>query len=139
MSKIFLLLARISHLAVLTLAGLPLQAANHCVILQYHHFSDETPAVTSVRLKQFDNHLEYLKTHNFNVLPLRYVVNALRNKNELPDRCVSLTVDDAYLSVYQNAFPRLQEYGWPLTVFVNTEGVDKGISAYMNWDQLREL
>jgi len=124
---------------VLTLACLPVQAANHCVILQYHHFSDETPEITSVSLEQFDDHLEYLKDHKFNVLPLRQVVNALRNNSELPDRCVSLTVDDAYRSVYQNAFPRLKKLGWPLTVFVNTQGVDRGVSAYMTWDQLREL
>jgi peptidoglycan/xylan/chitin deacetylase (PgdA/CDA1 family) len=118
---------------------MPLLAANHCVILQYHHFSDSTPAVTSVTLKQFDAHLDYLQHHDFNVLPLREVVAALVNNRELPDRCVSLTVDDAYISVYQHAFPRLQQRGWPLTVFVNTEAVDNGISSYMSWDQIGEL
>ncbi len=126
-------------LLCLLFAGVPVQAAKHCVILQYHHFSDETPKITSVTLEQFDNHLDYLKANNFNVLPLRDVVTALQHNKDLPDRCVSLTVDDAYISVYQNAFPRLRKLGWPLTVFVNTEGVDKGIAAYMTWDQMREL
>ena len=124
---------------ILLLANMPVQAASHCVILQYHHFSDDTPAITSVTLEQFDDHLDYLKHNNFNVLPLRDVVMALKNKQELPDRCISLSVDDAYISVYQNAAPRLKKLGWPLTVFVNTEGVDQGISSYMTWDQMREL
>lgn len=132
-------MSRIALLIFLMLLSLPLQAAQHCVILQYHHFSDETPRVTSVTLEQFDDHLDYLEHNNFNVLPLRDVVTALKHKQELPDHCVSLTVDDAYISVYQNAYPRLNKLGWPLTVFVNTEGVDQGVKSYMTWDQMREL
>ena len=132
-------LSRKVLLVFLLLLCMPVDAARHCVVLQYHHFSDQTPAITSVTPNQFDEHLNYLKANNFNVLPLRDVVVALSNNKELPDRCVSLTVDDAYISVYQNAFPRLKRLGWPLTVFVNTEAVDKGISSYMTWGQMREL
>ncbi len=132
-------LSGLTLLLPLMLACMPVFAARHCVVLQYHHFSDQSPAITSVTPRQFDEHLDYLKAYNFNVLPLRDVVVALRDNRELPDRCVSLTVDDAYISVYQNAFPRLKKLQWPLTVFVNTEAVDKGISSYMTWDQMREL
>ena len=117
----------------------PLRAAEHCVILQYHHFSSETPAITSVTPEQFDAHLDYLQANDFQVLPLRDVVTALQQKKTLPERCVSLTVDDAYISVYENAFPRVKQRDWPLTVFVNTEAVDQGISSYMSWEQMREM
>ena len=103
-------------LLVSLLAWLPVFAAEHCVVLQYHHFSDDTPAITSVTPEQFQAHLEYLESAKFSVLPLRQVVTSLRQKLELPDRCVSLTVDDAYLSVYQNAMPALIQRKWPLTV-----------------------
>ena len=128
-------------LAVLLLPAClaPAWAANHCVILQYHHFSAETPAITSVTPEQFDAHLDYLQANDFHVLPLRDVVSALQQNKQLPERCVSLTVDDAYISVYENAFPRLKKLGWPLTVFVNTQGVDQGIRSYMSWDQMREM
>ena len=121
------------------LVSAQLQAASHCVVLQYHHFSDSTPAITSVTPVQFDAHLDYLKANAFSVLPLREVVHALKNGLELPDRCVSLTVDDAYLSVYTHAFPRLKKLGWPLTVFVNSQAVDQGIPLYMSWEQMREI
>jgi peptidoglycan/xylan/chitin deacetylase (PgdA/CDA1 family) len=52
---------------------------------------------------------------------------------------VALTVDDAYLSVYTEAFPRLKALGWPFTVFVATDGIDKGFQAYMSWAQMREM
>ncbi|MCK5663714.1 MAG: polysaccharide deacetylase family protein [Thiotrichaceae bacterium] len=114
-------------------------AANHCVILQYHHFSDKTPAITSVTPKQFDNHLEYLQRNDFHVMSLRDVALSLKHQLELPEKCISLTVDDAYISVYQEAYPKLKKLGWPLTVFVNTEAVDKGIKAAMTWSQMREM
>jgi len=114
-------------------------ATPHCVVLQYHHFSDSTPAVTSVTPAQFDAHLDYLATHNFQVLPLQQVVDALHSGTPLPDRCAAISVDDAYISVYQNAFPRLRARGWPFTVFVSTQGVDEEIAAYMSWQQMREM
>jgi peptidoglycan/xylan/chitin deacetylase (PgdA/CDA1 family) len=117
----------------------PVHAGNSCVVLQYHHFSDAMPAITSVTLAQFDAHLQYLENNKFTVLPLRNVVVALRNRAALPEQCVSITVDDAFLSVYRNAFPRLKQRGWPMTVFVNTQAVDQGIPAYMSWEQMREM
>jgi peptidoglycan/xylan/chitin deacetylase (PgdA/CDA1 family) len=123
----------------LLVCSLTTHAASSCVVLQYHHIADNTPAITSVTLSQFQAHLDYLKAQQFHVMPLRTVVTALQNGDSLPDKCVSLTVDDAYLSIYSNAFPLLKKLGWPMTVFVNTEGVDKGVDSYMNWDQMREM
>ncbi|MEN8174734.1 MAG: polysaccharide deacetylase family protein [Pseudomonadota bacterium] len=114
-------------------------AANHCVVLQYHHFSDTTPAVTSVSPTLFQAHLDYLRDNDYQVLPLEQVVTRLARDQALPDRCVSLSVDDAYDSVYREAFPRVLALGWPLTVFVNTQGVDAGVDAYMTWEQMREM
>ncbi len=124
---IFLLLTNTSH------------AANHCVILQYHHFSDKTPAITSVTPEQFDHHLEYLQQNNYNIMALSDVVLSIKHQLELPDKCISLTVDDAYISVYKNAYPKLKKRQWPFTVFVNTEAVDRGNKASMSWSQMREM
>ena len=126
-------------LTFLLACGLAAHAANSCVVLQYHHIADDTPAITSVTISQFQAHIDYLKTQQFDVMPLRTVVSALQNSQPLPDKCVSLTVDDAYLSIYRNAYPLLKKLGWPMTVFVNTESVDKSVGSYMNWDQMREM
>lgn len=114
-------------------------AAQHCNILQYHHFATHTPRSTSVTPAEFEAHLDYLAGNGFQVLPLEEVVTRLRTGTALPDACVAITIDDAYISVYQEAFPRLRARGWPFTVFVNTEGVDQGLGAYMSWDQMREM
>lgn len=114
-------------------------AADHAVILQYHHFGNDTPSSTSVTLEQFDTHLAYLNKNKFVVWPLNRIVSHLLGKKGLPEKCVAITIDDAYRSVYEKAFPRLQKYGWPFTVFVTTQGVDKGFADYMTWEQMREM
>jgi peptidoglycan/xylan/chitin deacetylase (PgdA/CDA1 family) len=117
----------------------PAQAANHAVILQYHHFGQDTPASTSVSLEIFNQHLAYIKKNGYMVWPLEKIVAYLKNKQALPDKCVAITIDDAYTSVYERSFPRLKEYGFPFTVFVPTEGADRGLKSYMTWKQMKEM
>jgi peptidoglycan/xylan/chitin deacetylase (PgdA/CDA1 family) len=66
-------------------------------------------------------------------------VAAIREKRPLPDRTIGLTIDDGYLSVYAEAFPRLRDAGLPFTVFVSTDPVDRKFSGFMTWDQIREM
>jgi biofilm PGA synthesis lipoprotein PgaB len=136
----FFLLSYIGLVILLLFAAVSsASAANHCVILQYHHFGIDTPRLTSVTPNEFDDHLEYLEEQQYKILPLKEVVDNLRLKKPLPDRCVAITVDDAYISVYDEAFPRLQRRGWPLTVFVSSEQVDQDSRFYMTWEQMREM
>jgi peptidoglycan/xylan/chitin deacetylase (PgdA/CDA1 family) len=116
-----------------------LYAADHVVVLQYHHFSSTTSASTSIRPWEFQNHVDYLKRNGFTVWPLKKSLSFLRQGKSVPDKCVVITIDDAYISVYTNAYPVLKEMGWPFTVFVATESVDKGRKVFLSWDQMREM
>jgi len=119
--------------------SLSAHAADHAVILQYHHFSNTTPASTSVTPDQFDAHLDYLEQNGFTVWPLEKVVEYVANRKPLPDKTVAITVDDAYDSIYSAAWPRIKQRGWSMTVFVNTDAVDQGLRPYLNWNQIREM
>lgn len=114
-------------------------ASDEAVVLMYHRFGEDRHASTSVRTDQFEAHLEYLESAGYSVVPLAAVVAALRGDGVLPDNAVAITVDDAFRSVYEEAFPRLRERGYPFTVFVATDTVDSGRPAYMTWDQMREM
>lgn len=109
------------------------------VVLMYHHFGVEKYPSTNVRLAQFDAHLDYLASAGYEVWPLAKVVEYVLAKKPFPTRVVAITIDDAYLSVYREAYPRLRARGWPFTVFVATDGVDRHFRAYMSWEQLREM
>lgn len=112
---------------------------SQAVVLMYHHFGvDEHPS-TNVRLAQFDAHLDYLARSGYQVWPLLKVVDYLRQQKPFPGRVVAITIDDAYRSVFEQAYPRLRKRGWPFTVFVSTDGVDRHFKAYMSWQQMREM
>ncbi len=111
----------------------------HAVILIYHHISDSTPASTSVSPLLFEQHLDFLADNGFRVMDLPTVVKKLKAGADLPDSAVVLTFDDGYESVYTEAFSRLKKRGWPFTVFVCPEAINKGRGRVATWDQLREM
>lgn len=47
---------------------------------------------------------------------------------------ISITFDDGWDSIYENAFPILQRYNYPATLFVITGKIGK-YDNYINWDQ----
>jgi peptidoglycan/xylan/chitin deacetylase (PgdA/CDA1 family) len=115
------------------------RAADHAVVLLYHHVADDTPAVTSVTPAQFARHLDYLARHRFHVLPLQELVARIRQGEALPEKSVAITFDDAYRSVFTHAAPLLEKHGWPYTVFVSTDYIDHSYGNYMSWAQMRQL
>lgn len=120
-------------------SGLADQANPHAVILMYHRFGEEKYPSTNITVEQFESQLQYLKDNDFSVLPLEDIVEAVKNRSALPDKTVAITIDDAYKSIYEVAYPRLKRFGFPFTVFVATGGVDKGIPAYMTWQHMKEM
>ena len=115
------------------------QAANHAVIIQYHHFSANTPLSTSVTPERFEEHLSYLENNGFSVWSLEKVIDYIRENKPLPDRTVVITVDDAFLDIYTTGWPKVKQRGWPMTVFVNTGAVDQGGRGVLSWEQMREM
>jgi peptidoglycan/xylan/chitin deacetylase (PgdA/CDA1 family) len=115
------------------------QAADWASVIMYHRFGEDQYTSTNIRVDQFKEHLQELQNGQYTVLPLNEIVDRLASGEELPDRTVALTIDDAYASVYDVAWPLLKEANLPFTIFVAVEGVDKQFPGYMNWDQIREL
>lgn len=114
-------------------------ATDSAVVVMYHRFGESEYPSTNIPLAQFDAHLAELKNGRYTVLPLSEIVAAIRARTPLPDRTVGLSIDDAYLSVYTQAWPRLKKAGFPFTLFIATDSVDRNSPQYMSWDQVREL
>jgi peptidoglycan/xylan/chitin deacetylase (PgdA/CDA1 family) len=58
------------------------------------------------------------------VVSLDDVAASLRGERGLPDRPAVITIDDGYRSIASLAFPILEEYGTPASVFVCTDFID---------------
>lgn len=112
---------------------------NRAVAFVYHRFGESKYPSTNIRLSQFQEQLDYLKEHHYNVVPLSQIVKAVKAKESLPPKTVALTIDDAYYSVYTNAFAMLREKGFAFSVFVNTNAIDSGSKNYVTWEQMREM
>ncbi|MBI4995273.1 polysaccharide deacetylase family protein [Candidatus Peregrinibacteria bacterium] len=89
----------------------------------------------------FEKHLQYLKENNFETVKFSDVAEYFETGKPLPiavgKKPVMINFDDGYKDFYTNAFPILKKYNMAGTVFVIVKSV--GSSAYMNWDQLKEI
>ena len=114
-------------------------AVDYATVLMYHRFGESEYPSTNIRIEQFEAHLNMLGNGDYTVWPLGRIVDHLQQGLNLPDKTVAITIDDAYLSVFTEARPRLKAYNFPYTVFVATQPVDRGQRGYMSWDQIRTL
>ncbi|NJC88804.1 MAG: chitin deacetylase [Desulfuromonas sp.] len=131
--------SRLAALGLLILLLLPaaVAAADHATVFIYHRFGDARYPSTNTSLADFRAHLNTLRTGGYTVLPLSEIVDRLRSGAPLPERCVAITVDDAFRSFLRGAVPLLREYGYPATLFVNTGEMDG--PDYMTWGDLPGL
>jgi peptidoglycan/xylan/chitin deacetylase (PgdA/CDA1 family) len=114
-------------------------------ILMYHYVSwppanaDRYRRDLSVAPEQLAEHLAYLQGQGYQGITLYDLLNHLAWGQPLPEKPVIITFDDGYRDNYDNAFPLLQQYGFPATFFVLTEVTSQGVPDYMTWDQLRAM
>jgi len=63
--------------------------------------------------------LELIRKSGCTVLPLDEAITRLY-ADDLPDRCVTITFDDGTHDFYQEAFPLLKEFDFPVTLYLTT-------------------
>ena len=105
----------------------------------YHRFGENKYPTTNTTIEQFISHTNELVKDKYDVIRLDKVIKGIKGEINLKDRSVSITIDDAYLSVYTKAWPILKKLNLPFTLFISTDVIDNNFSNYMNWDQIREL
>ncbi|HYG89022.1 MAG TPA: polysaccharide deacetylase family protein [Azospirillum sp.] len=109
------------------------------VVFAYSRFGEDQSPSSSIRIDQFESHIDELTTGGYAVLPLPRIIETLKAGKPLPDRAVAITIDDATRSFYTEAWPRLRAAGLPFTLFVATDPVDRGSASHMTWAELRQL
>jgi peptidoglycan/xylan/chitin deacetylase (PgdA/CDA1 family) len=93
------------------------------LILAYHGISLSDEHVWNgsqfLSADTFRSRLQRLKKSNCAVLPLGQAIERLYT-NDLPDRAVAITFDDGTSDFARQAFPLLQEFGLPVTLYLTT-------------------
>ncbi len=101
----------------------------------YHRFNEFKYPSTNISMDIFKEHVELILDANLSFYHPKDFVNEF----DIPkkEKKILLTVDDAFQSFYDNAWPYLKKNQIPFVLFVSTEPV--GNNGYMNWNQIREI
>jgi peptidoglycan/xylan/chitin deacetylase (PgdA/CDA1 family) len=112
------------------------------LILCYHSISledeHEWSGAYSMSPALLESRLRMLRDGGYNVLPLGDAVRRLY-EGTLPPRSVALTFDDGMFDFHARAWPLLQEFGFPATVYLTTYYSDYEqpifglLCSYMLW------
>ncbi len=108
-------------------------------VLGYHDFSN-TRKVSDMcmRTADFCQQMQYIKDSGLTVITMQDFLEWLLGNRCLPERCVLITIDDGWKSVYTDAFPILREYGFPFTLFLYTDFLS-GQGRSMSPEMIREM
>ena len=112
---------------------------NGASVFMYHRVGEDSYPSTNVTIEQFNQHINYISSHDFNIIPLSEVLDIILNNQEFARNTISFSVDDAYESFYLNAWPKLRENNIPVTLFISTMIIDNKTNGYMTWDQIRNF
>jgi peptidoglycan/xylan/chitin deacetylase (PgdA/CDA1 family) len=115
----------------------------------YYHRVDDDDRRSCVRPEQFSNQMEYLSAHAYRVIDLEEFRRALVTGQTLLAQSVVLTFDDGFADNYTQAYPILQRFGFPATIFLTVgfigtaelpvlSGPHRPLRP-LNWQQVREM
>mgnify|MGYP001409451112 FL=1 len=101
----------------------------------YHRFNESKYPSTNIQMDIFKQQIEIIEDSNYkfnNPSEFEKMFSTPKIKKE-----ILITIDDAFLSFYQEAWPFLKKNKIPFILFVSTEPVGK--RGYMTWNQIREV
>jgi len=103
--------------------------------LMYHRFNENKYPSTNIQMNIFKQQIEIIKNLKYNFydpkdLEKNFHIGKIEKK-------ILITIDDAFSSFYEIAWPYLKKEKIPFILFVATEVVGK--NGYMTWDQIKEL
>ena len=119
-------------------------------ILMYHRIAeeDETGVHPYYRIatspKTFKKQMEFLHELGYTTCIPAQVPALLASDRISFEKRVAITFDDGFQSVYREAFPALQRYGFSATVFLPTAHIGDSSLKFkgrdcLTWQEIREL
>ncbi len=108
-------------------------------IFVYHRFDDSRYPTTNISTTTLKREFNYLKSHNYKVVPLIDIVKKIQAKEKVPDNWVAFSIDDGFKSFYTNGLPIFKKYGYPFTLFIAVKYTQEKYRDYVTWKQLKEI
>jgi peptidoglycan/xylan/chitin deacetylase (PgdA/CDA1 family) len=103
--------------------------------LMYHRFDENRYPSTNIQMDVFKQQMEIIKSLKYNFYDPK---DLIKNFDTVKvEKKILITIDDAFSSFYEIAWPYLKKKKIPFILFVSTAYVGK--KGYMTWDQIKEL
>ena len=103
--------------------------------LMYHRFDENKYPSTNIQFDIFKQQFEIIKNLKYKFYDPKDLEKSFHL--EKIEKKILLTIDDAFSSFYEVAWPYLEKEKIPFILFVSTESVGK--NGYMTWNQIKEL
>ena len=101
----------------------------------YHRFNEHKYPSTNIQMDIFTKQMELIQNSDYTFSnPEQFKENFSASKT---NKEILITIDDAFLSFYLEAWPYLKKNKIPFILFVSTEPVGK--KGYMTWEQIKEV
>ena len=103
--------------------------------IMYHRFNENKYPSTNIQMDIFLKQIQLIKDLNYEFIH----PDEFQKKFDVPKgkKKILLTVDDAFQSFYDTAWPYLKENKIPFILFVSTEPIEN--KGYMTWDQIKKV
>ncbi len=108
---------------------------NGTLSLMYHRFDENKYPSTNIQMNIFKKHIEIIKKNKISFVSPENFDNEFNNIKH--QKKMLLTIDDAFSSFYENAWPYLKKNKIPFILFVSTQTIGK--NGYMDWKQILEV
>ena len=108
-------------------------------ILMYHSINPKSDKVLRrliVSPRSFERQMRFFKEHRYNVMPLVSLAALIRDKKPIPPKTVAITFDDGYRDFYTYAFPVLEKYRLPATMFIIVDEVGRSEGDRLSWQEI---
>ncbi len=121
----------------------PIDQTAQVVVFGYHRFVNKVRRPdTEITPAAFEAQMQELKDKGIAVIGMQDFIAWKRGEKAIPPKCAVITFDDGWKSQYEVAWPILKKFGYPLTMFIYTEGVRGGKfggGEAISWEQLAEM
>ena len=120
-------------------------------VLLYHSINkadaDDTLGIR-ITLENFSEQMEFLYRGGYKVCRLKELVESIEKMKAIPKKAIAITFDDGYKDNLENAFPILQRFNFPATIFITPSYIEcKKYNAqdywvkweYLSWQDIRQL
>ncbi|MCM8757530.1 MAG: polysaccharide deacetylase family protein [Candidatus Omnitrophica bacterium] len=114
------------------------QSYPYIPVLMYHSVSyyEGKQDRLKVNINTFQRQMEFLRKNNYRIVRLKDIPSLIEEKNK-SSKVIAISFDDGFKDNYTLAYPVLEKYKIPATIFLIVNDIDK--VDRLSWQQIKKM